>query len=193
MKRFLLLFSLTIGMISNSYSQKNSYGISVGIGGGSILKQSLEGAASYDLKTGYFIGFEYSRDLTKKLSFQTGLNYYSNKVLVTPSFNPDIPNITSEYKLSLLYIPISLRMNLSKYFFINGGIIGDLDISSRKQITSQTGIGAMVGLGSEISINNNFSIQVSPYLNFHALLQFRRFNSPERVMDAGIKLSFILK
>jgi hypothetical protein len=193
MKRTLLLFCLTMSIIYTSSAQKNSYGISVGIGGGLILKRTLIGAAAYDLKTGYSIGFKYSRSFTDKLSLQSGLNFYSNTVLITPSFDPDFPNETREHKLAMLYVPISLRKDLSKYFFMNAGLIGNIDISNKKQITNQTGIGAMIGIGTEISINDNFSIQLNPYLNFLGLLQFSGENYPERVLDAGIKLSFILK
>ncbi|MBK7427383.1 MAG: outer membrane beta-barrel protein [Saprospiraceae bacterium] len=166
--------------------------MSVGIGGGSILKQSLEGAASYDLKTGYFIGFEYSRDLTKKLSFQTGLNYYSNKVIVTLSYNPDKPNVTREENLELFYLPVSLRYDLSNYFFINAGVLGGIDMSLNRVMTDQSGMGVVIGIGTEISLSDKYSIQVSPYLNLHGLLLVNRDNYPERVLDAGIKLIIIL-
>ncbi len=193
MKKFFLSGCIIFVLMNISFAQKSSFGLSVGIGGGSVLKQALAGGASYDLKTGYLIGIDYSGKLNNKLSFQSGLNYYSNTVVVTPNINPDIDQTPKELSLNLIYIPLSLKFDRSKYFFVNAGFIADIDISKNKTISNQSGLGVMLGVGSEISISNNFAIQISPYANLHGLLLLKGDNYPERVLDAGIKLSFILK
>src|SRR5690606_26983308 len=107
MKRTLLLFCFIIGLICNLSAQKNSYGLSVGIGNGLILKRTLTGSASYDLNTGYTIGFYYSSrfNFNDNISIQSGLSYYRNSIIVTPAFNPDIDLTPRSYNLQMIYLP----------------------------------------------------------------------------------------
>lgn len=195
MKWLLFLFSLTIGLINTAFAQKNSYGISVGTGSGLIVKSLARGGASYDLKTGFSIGFYYASkfDFNEKLSIQSGLSYYRNTLIVTPAFNPDIDMTPRSHNLQMIYLSTLFKFDLSKYFFINTGSLLALDISSNKTISNQTGLGAMFGLGTEISINENFAIQFNPYFNIHSLIPIFSDNTPERIVDTGIKMSFILK
>lgn len=84
-------------------------------------------------------------------------------------------------------------MEVSKYFFINGGLIGDIDVTKNKYMTNQSGIGAGLGIGTELAITNKFAIQLNPYLNLHGLLLTNSSNHPERLLDGGIKLSLVIK
>src|SRR6478752_387020 len=90
MKKLLALTVFIIGFINISIGQNNSFGVSIGTGKGIIIKQALDGDASYDLNRGISLGFQYSRKLTNKLHLLTGINWYKNTVSVTPSFHPDI-------------------------------------------------------------------------------------------------------
>ncbi len=193
MKRLLILTLLMTGLINSSFGQKNTYGLSIGVAKGLIMKQALDGGASYDLNTGISIGFQYNRQLNDKLYLQTGINWYKNSVSVTPSFHPDIDMTPKEYDIQLLYIPVFLKVDISKYFFINGGLIVDFDITKSKHITSQSGIGAGLGIGTEFSITDKLVIQLNPYLNFHGLALIDKENYPERICDLGIKLNLILE
>lgn len=193
MKRLLILALLMTGLINTSIGQKNTYGLSIGVAKGLIMKQALDGDASYDLNTGFSIGFQYSRKLTDKLYLQTGINWYNSSVSVTPSFYPDIDMTPKEYDIHLLYIPVFVRVDISKYFFINGGLIGDFDITKNKYITNQSGIGVGLGLGTEFSITDKIIIQLNPYLNFHGLILIEKENYPERICDLGIKFNLLIK
>ncbi len=57
MNKWIMYFCITsfcfYGTITITIAQINSYGISTGIGKGTILKQPLVGDASYDILTGY--------------------------------------------------------------------------------------------------------------------------------------------
>jgi hypothetical protein len=193
MKSILTLLLVLVGLISQSFAQKNSYGISIGLANGVILKKSLDGDASYDLNRGLSLGFQYSRKLRDKIHLQTGLIWLNSSVSVTPTYYPDIDMTPSEYNVELLYVPIFLKVDVAKHLYINSGIIADFDITKNKYLTSQSGIGIGLGLGTELFLTNKFSIQLNPHLNFHGLILTDREEYPERILDAGAKLIFIIR
>lgn len=192
MKKLIVLILFMIGLISPSIGQENTYGLNFGMGSGFILRPALDGGASYNLNSGFSIGFDYSRKMRDNLHFQTGLNWYSNSVSVTPSFYPNIDMSPKTNDLSLLYIPLFLKANMSRYFFVNGGLIIDYDITRNKIISSQSGIGSGIGLGTNIVNRENFGIQLNPYLNVHGIIRIKQENYPERVLDGGIKLIVVV-
>lgn len=132
MKRILLSILFIIYMTTMSDAQTNSYGLTFGVGSGSILKQTLEGGPSHDIHTGFSIGLNYNRKLTNKLGLMSGLNWYSNNVTVTPQFYPGNDRTPKDYNVQLIYGPLLLKVDLGKYFFINSGVIGDIDITNKK-------------------------------------------------------------
>jgi len=192
MKKIFISVVLIIAAAMTSKGQDHSYGVSVGVGNGIILKQKLAGAPSYKMSAGFSIGFQYSKKLNDKLHLLTGVNWYENTLTVTPAFYPGLDRTPKDYNVQLIYIPLLLKVDLGKYFFMNGGLLGDIDITKNKYIASQSGLGASFGIGTEFYITGNFSIQLNPYLNFHGLLLTDKENYPERIFDPGIKLSFLL-
>lgn len=192
MKKILLSIFLLCFMATGSNGQNNSFGFNFGLGGGKVLKETLIGGASYELNTGFSVGFNYHRKLSRHLGLMTGLNWYANTVTVLPAFYPGKDMPTGKYPVQLIYIPLLLKLDLGKYFFINGGIIGDIDITNKKVMTNQTGLGASLGIGTEYFVTNKFSIQPNPYLNVHGLLLTNGGKYPARIVDAGIQLSFLL-
>jgi hypothetical protein len=192
MKKIFISVVLIMAVVSTSKAQYHSYGLSVGVGNGTILKQKLAGAPSYKMSTGFSIGLQYSKKLKDKLHLLTGVNWYKNTLTVKPNFYPGRDMTPKDYNVQLIYIPLLLKVDLSKHFFINGGLIGDIDLTNNKYITSQSGLGASFGIGTEFSVTGNFAIQLNPYLNFHGLLLTDKQNYPERIFDPGIKLNFVL-
>jgi hypothetical protein len=193
MKSLMILALLITGLINTSIGQKNTYGLSIGVAKGFIMKQAIDGDASYDLNTGFSIGFHYNRKLTDKLYIETGIDWYNSSVSVTPSFYPNIDMKPKEYDIQLIYIPVFVRVDLSKHFYLNGGLIGDFDITKDNYITNQSGIGAGFGLGTGFSITDKIVIVLNPYLNFHGLVLEDKENYPERICDLGVKLNLLIK
>ncbi len=191
MKNILLLLFL-IGSFTKSFGQTNKFGISVAVNNGGIITTALDGGANVDLKTGIAIGLQYERKFSKNLHFQTAINWYKNTIEVTPSFYPGNDMSTKKYDIALVDVPLFLRVDLSKHFFINGGLLTDIDISKEKYLSNQSGIGAGIGIGTEFLQSSKVSIRLNPYLNFHSLLLFQKDNYPERIVDAGIQLCFLI-
>ena len=193
MKSILISILLFIGFTSISIGQSNSYGISIGGGKGFIMHQTSLGGGSYDLNTGFSIGFQYDKKLNNKLNLTTSVIWHKNSISITPAFYPGIDMTPRKHDIQLLYIPVFLKLDLSKYFFLNGGLIGDLDITKNKYITNQSGIGTGLGIGTEFSMNEKLLIQINPYINLHGLILTKSENYPERIFDSGIKLSLMIK
>ena len=186
-----MLLLTALSSISNA--QTNSFGLSIGVGGGTIMQKGLDGGGSTELQMSITAGFLYQRKLKEKLHLQTGLNWYNGSFSVTPSFQPGLNMTPSEYDISLIYIPMFLKVDVAKYFFINGGLLADIDITKDNYLTNQSGVGAGLGIGTEFSITDKLAIQVNPLANFHGLLVTKNEDYPQSVFDATIKVALIFK
>lgn len=191
MKNGLIAVLLLMGIATTAKGQSNSFGLSLGVGDGFIIRAPLDGAASYELNTGYSFGLQYTRKSAHKLHLVTGLHFYTNSLTVTPELPPDLNPGPSNYDIQLLYIPLLHRINLSDYIFFTSGLIGIIDITKDKYLSNQSGLGIALGMGAEFPINDKLFIQLNPYLNLHGLLLAHGDNYPERVLDAGIKLNLM--
>ena len=92
-----------------------------------------------------------------------------------------------------IYILFFLKIDLSKYFFFNGGLSGDFDVTKGKYITSQSGLALALEWVRKFHLHTRLLIQLNPYLNFHGLLLAKGETYPERIFDAGVKLNLILR
>ncbi|AHM60353.1 hypothetical protein D770_10480 [Flammeovirgaceae bacterium 311] len=195
MKKFLIVLLMMISLAA--YAQegsKNSFGVTAGAGSATVLRANLDGGPNLDLERGFDLGANYYRQIGGKLKFETGLFYHYNRLIQTPAPNPDVPRIATHYDVHLLYLPAFLRLNLSKNFFVNGGVMADIDMSNNmglstsRALSSQSGLGIGLGIGGEVAVFNTLYLQLNPYLNLHGALLVQRESYPGRILDAGIKL-----
>lgn len=187
-----IVFITSLVLTSAAQDTNNSYGLSFGFGNGTILRQQLTGGPSIDLNTGLSAGFQYTHRLNTKLHLLTGVTLFNSSVTVTPEFHPDIDTTPRDYDVRVIYIPVVLKMDFGKHFFLNTGFLADIDVTKDSYITSQSGMGATVGAGAEFIITNSFSIQFNPYINFHGLLLTQSDDYPERVLESAVKINFVV-
>ena len=188
-KLFISGFLLFITLNLFSQDLKNStYGISFGIGKSDIYQQPLDGGPGYDGLTSYELGLNYNRPITKLFSFESGLYWHYNQIKITPNYNPGLDMTSKYYNCNLLYVPLNARLMFLKCFFINGGLLLNLDISKDSHISNQTGVGTDLGVGVEIPALNLFKICINPYVNIHGLYRFEKENYPQSLFDSGIKI-----
>jgi len=189
MKNSLILFLLI--MTLSSYAQiasKHKIGLNIGVGNAIVAQKALDGAASYTTRKDFNFGLNYYRLLTKKFELESGILYQQNN-LDGGGHRDHLADVKyEEYIMKLIYVPLFFRANLSKYFFLNAGILADLDLSRKKEISSQTGLGTGGGIGITIPISKTFSFQFNPYLNLHGLIMLKKENYPERLLDYGVKV-----
>ena len=79
---------------------------------------------------------------------------------------------------------------LSKHFFIDGGLLFNVDISNNSAISNQTGIGTDFGFGLELPVFKHYSISINPYLNINGLYSLTEMDLDKAysVMGSGLHL-----
>jgi hypothetical protein len=150
-----------------------------------LNNEDIIGGASYENDNSHEFGLRYLRKYSEKLSFETGINFISTKVKITPEFmgRP----VESRYEtLKMLSVPIYANYALGKYFFLNGGPILDFQ-NSKKSFDTQSGIGYGLGIGGMVKFNS-FSIFLNPNFKRHALIPFQIENNYQKLTEFGIQL-----
>jgi len=177
----------------NSFSQNNnndSFGISVGSGESGIytLGKSVGGPGNIGLSS-IEIGLNYYHPLNQSLYFESGFYWHHNKIKITPGVNPGAILTPRYTNLNFFYIPLNLKMMFLKYFFIDGGLLLNLDVSTHSDISNQTAIGADFGFGIEIPVFKHYSISINPFVNIHELFKLDRHDLGESIIGDGVRLT----
>jgi hypothetical protein len=135
----------------------------------------------------YTVGISYIRGLNKWLEIETGLEYSKQNIRLIPNIYPGLEIFmrTEKMELILLNVPATLRANFLKYFFINGGLLIDLDISNNIFIENQTGIGGIVGLGVNYDFNFGLSVFLNPYIKAHSWIYA---GERQKILEKGFRL-----
>ncbi len=148
----------------------------------------LVGAASYNSDYFFSMGINYLHPINKWLEVETGMEYSKHNIIIKPNLPPDMDNSLRKASFSLINVPLTVRANFLKYFFVNGGLIVDLDASTNSPIDSQTGIGALVGVSVKYDFTNGVSAFVNPYTKVHSLIPFLDTKYHQRIWEDGIRL-----
>jgi hypothetical protein len=152
-----------------------------------IFGQSDDVSYKNDIKSFYTLGATYIRGLNRWLDVETGVEYSSYKVNATPNTLPGnaIYMRKPETKLNLLSVPATLRVNFFKYFFINGGILIDVDVDvSSNYLENQTGIGGIAGIGANYNFDFGLSLFFNPYIKAHSWLDF---GPRQKILEKGFR------
>lgn len=150
--------------------------------------QELVGAASYNSDYFYTIGVNYISTLNKWLEAETGIEYARHYIIIEPNLPPFENNSPRKENFGLVNIPITLRANFLKYFFVNGGLIVGIDGSLNSSVDNQSGIGTLLGVGIKYDFNSGISFFANPYTKIHSLLSFTDFQDHQRIWENGIRI-----
>lgn len=148
----------------------------------------LDGAASYNSDYFFTIGINYVQAINKWLEVESGIEYSKQSIITEPNLPPDMDNSSRKTNFSLINIPVTVRANFLKYFFINGGLIVDFDASKSSPIDNQTGIGALCGVSVKYDFKNGISAFVNPYTKIHSLIPFVDTKYHQRIWENGIRV-----
>jgi hypothetical protein len=192
-KTFKLLIIVCFLAIQTSLNAQkelnNRAGLTFSSLGVSDLVGEESGSASYiyDSKSFYTLGVTYIRGLNKWLEVETGVEYSSHKIGVLPNYFPgmDIYMRKPETKMVLFNIPATLRANFLKYFFINAGVLIDIDATNSNYIENQTGIGGIAGLGANYDFKSGLSIFLNPYIKAHSWIDT---GTRTKILEKGFRL-----
>ena len=203
-KTFLLIFtcslfaSLTLfGQSVTGKTHTSKIGITFSsLGRGDIMSfEKTIGGPGYFGGNYYAFGLTYLYKLNKVFDVETGIEYSRYKITITSNLPPQAEKITLTEHLSLINLPVSIRVNFLRFFFINAGPQLDLDLSNTRYIDMQTGIGAHLGFGINYDFKSGVSVFANPYSEVHSILSLTANHSPQRIVESGFRfgLSYRLK
>jgi hypothetical protein len=157
----------------------------------SIHFKRVDGGGSFDGNDFYTLGLTYLKPINKTLSLETGLEYSNFKTIV--KFPPNFKTQPISGNLSLLTIPLSLRVNFLNYVFINGGLFLGFQTGKSTGISQQNGIGGSLGAGLKYDFENGISIFANPYLKIHSLLPFSPGRYHQRLLENGFRFGIMYR
>lgn len=148
----------------------------------------LDGAASYNGDSFYSIGLTYIFPLNPWLEIETGIEYAKHDIVVKPNLPPDVDSSPKKESFALLNVPVTLRANFFKYFYVNGGMFVGMDGTTHSPNDNQTGLGTLLGVALKYDFENGISAFVNPYTKIHALLPFQAEEYPQRIWENGVRI-----
>lgn len=188
----LVFINLQFVFTQNDSSQvlKGKIGISFSsFGENDVIRfDLLDGDASYDGDYFYTIGINYVYPFTNWLEGETGIEYSRHHIIIRPNLPPDMDNSPRKENFSLVNVPLTLRVNFLKYFFVNAGLFFDFDGISSTAIDNQTGIGSLLGLALKYDFDSGVSAFVNPYTKLHSLIPFSPAQYHQRIWENGIRI-----
>lgn len=149
---------------------------------------ALDGDAGYSGAHFYTLGIIYVYPLSKWLEAETGIEYSRHSIVIQPNLPPGMDDSSRKENFAFVSIPVTLRANFLKYFFINGGLMVDIDGSSKGSIENQTGIGVLLGLSTKYDFDFGISAFVNPYTKIHSLIPFQGEQYHQRIWENGIRI-----
>lgn len=150
-----------------------------------LRSENFDGGASYSNENSYEFGVKYLKKLTPKLSIETGINFMSSKVKISPNLIG--ANIEPYYEnLKMISIPMFINYSIGKYFFLNGGPVLDVQ-NSTELFDSQSGFGYGIGFGGKYSFEK-FLIYLNPNFKRHSVVPFEKENYHQKLTEFGIQL-----
>lgn len=152
--------------------------------------QSLQGSASYNNKGTFGFGVSLENAISSKMVLETGINYAKHSTFIEPA-PQGIPLVGRSESVKLISVPALVKLYWANYFFINGGLLIDIDVSKSNDIDSQTGVGTLLGVGVKYDFKSGVSLQANPNLKLHGLLPFSKEKYHQRMLETGIQFSLL--
>lgn len=140
----------------------------------------------------YVAGINYLYPLSNVIEFETGIEYANHNFFIS-STDPLIDADGIKTSISVINIPLSLRVNFARYFFINGGLNVDINTTKSEYIDSQTGIGGIIGFGLKYDSQSGISVFVNPYFKAYSLIPFTEVENHQRLMESGLRFGLMYK
>ena len=183
-----LLLATLILISTQVYSQsKNSISLYYGVAANDVNIHGAIGDYGYKPKSGTVIGFGFAHNLNNSFALETGLQYSSNKALLT-SIVGGRGEISSGGRVKLVTIPIYGKYTFLKYLYVNAGFLVDFDFGydNDSVVNEQMGIGAEIGVGGKYNFGP-INLFINPFLQEHRLIGFNSNGRTNSLENAGVK------
>lgn len=149
--------------------------------------QSLEGAPSFDGSRFQTFGLSYVHPLNDWLELETGLDYSKHTISINAHSSPLIDTTPEKTDISLISVPVTVRANFARFFFVNGGLLLNKDIKSSNRIDAQSGIGGLLGIAAKYDFDFGLSVFANPYVKIYTLVPFDSENHHGRLLESGMR------
>ncbi len=181
MKKLSILY-IFIAISSIAFSQKTGrFYVGLYVPVGKIdYNVGMMSDGGYRVKAGFRMGIDLSYAILKHIHINSGFEYYNTKMeaySIMPGFTGTIPG-----SQQILTIPLCLKVDILKYFFITGGYLFDKELQNENAPTIN-GRGLLLGFGFQYTIKNHLTIMLQPCLQMHGIL-----GSENNFYDPGVKL-----
>jgi len=195
-KRFLIILSIflfSISLYAQDTHEPKKHG-KIGFtyasyGQNDVFRdEKVAGAPSYKGDDFYTLGITYIHPLLNSIDLEMGMEYSKHTILVSPNLPSGSVGAPQRAEFSLINIPVALRVNLFKYFFVNAGVFLDIDRMSDGPIESQKGIGGLIGVGLKYDFDVGVSVFVNPYAKLHSLFQFSPIDNHQQIRESGVRV-----
>ena len=199
----LLLFLISITLHAQEPKQKRPGHFGFSYTGFAVIQDDWDPSndryeGSYDYggyseKLFYTIGFNYLKPLGSWLDLETGLEYSRKLGEVKSVFFGDA--MIEKANVTMASIPLTLRANFSRFFFVNGGLLTDFDLGGHEpkgyeSKRYQSGIGPVVGMGVKYDFKSGGQIFINPYFKRRAIIEFSENENRLKMDEAGIRVGF---
>lgn len=144
------------------------------------------GYEQYSEKMFYTIGFNYLKPISSWIDIETGLEYSRKLGQLKTIFFDDA--ITKKANTTMASIPLTLRANFLRFFFINGGLLTDFDLGGYESARYQSGIGPVLGLGIKYGFKYGGQIFINPYFKRRAVISFSENEDRMKMEEVGIRV-----
>jgi len=172
MKKLYVLLFIFVLFASEMKAQKAEVGITFSaLSNNDIARfKSIEDDSGSDAGKSYSFGVTYVKPLNSWLSIESGIEFLQGKAathsIVSTMYG--LSTVSHSGTISLINIPVGIRISFLKYCFVNGGLFIDMDASSDSPVDSQSGIGSQLGFGLKYDFKTGISVFVNPYTKIHA-------------------------
>lgn len=132
------------------------------------------------------IGLNYFTETARNLFLETGIQYLKHNYTQTPTFTGLSTPAPAPNTLHLISIPVKVRYEFAKLFFLNSGLYADIEVGNKQETYTFSGIGAGIGAGVQYYFTNKIGIYANPQLGLRNLLSFSTQNEKASLLDASI-------
>jgi hypothetical protein len=192
MKYLYLLPLILISFFCQAQNNRQFIAISYGIGDGQKgYYRSAPGIGAMEGKSLNIFGVNYCIETNKNLFLETGIQYVDHKYIARSSQPPFTQTFPGKFKF--INIPVKLRFEFAKIFFLNGGVLGDLYLKENEYEENYVGMGLGLGGGVQFHLKNKISVYVNPQVNFHQIITIPRDNAALTEKNVTFGLAYRIK
>lgn len=152
---------------------------------------ALIGGPSYNSDHFYSLGLTYARPLSQWLDLETAVEYSNYTFVIQTMILPGMELPSRKESFSLINVPVTVKANFLNFFFINGGLMLDIDTSINSPIDNQTGLGALLGAGLKYNFSFGATAFINPYTKVHSLIPFSDTDHHQRIWESGFRMGIL--